>query len=279
MGKSRSTGGGSNNINWDALPDSLKELCEATGYELGEDDYGNISIYDKEYDTEIILNSSFMEVLPDYEEVHQGLLGSRADFLKEIIKSYHSMPPILKRANQFLMFDEYSKHSVFKDNNWDALHVGTNIAHGILISDHVLGSQTYTNPIRMVMAHEMGHGLDCCIRDDFGRRNGASQQLINLVDKYGSATAYSKDNFGRGFGSEAAKYREDFAETIGIVSAYQINPNFKVEDANGMVVSASKWMENHKELASWAEDYIKGVSSEDLDIPSHVMDASWFDGV
>ncbi len=263
------------NINWDKVSNTLEALCEETGYELGEDDYGNISIYDREYDTELVFTDIFMDMMEYNEEIYLDIMESPANFLKTIIKAYYEAPEFLKLSNGFIMFDDYSNHQVLQDNKWDALHQSIdNYGHGILISDRALNHPNGVNPFEHTLYHEMAHGHDFSIRDDFGRRNGATQTLMDTIDKYGSATDYSKDNYGRGFRSEFEKYQEDFAEIIGITTAYKVNPNFKVRDG-GVNISAKKWVENHKELVQWAESYVNSYPEQNIDPPAN-MDASMF---
>ncbi len=262
MGKNRSSKG----LSVGSVSNDIQSLCKYYGYELGEDSFGNISVYDRENDTELVITPIFMDMLEYNEELYQEMTGNSIEYLKQIVTAYHDAPSILKKANQFIMFDDASNHQNFKkESSWLAYHQDFfSEGHGILMSDRILTPRV---EIPFILYHEMAHGLDFTTVNGFERYAG-SHSIHNLIDKYGSATAYSKDRYGKGFDSVDTKYREDFAEIIGIVSAYKNNPDFKVNDVDGKIVSARKWVENHEELYEWGLNYVGSMSVDELEIPS-----------
>ena len=264
MGKSRRSHR-SSNVDWDGAGDDIESLCNAAGYQLTINEEGDYEIYDSEYDTKLVITSTFQMDIDYVDEVYDSIYETNSNSLKDILKAYNEAPNFLKEANQIILFDDKSNHKGPSGvGDWLGYHASYLNSHGIIINEQSLHSKT--NPLYMVLYHEMSHGLDFSTSDDYGRKYSLSRDIVKpLVDKYGSATAYSKNNYGKEFSDEQTRYMEDLAEIIGITASYKYDKNFKVIDVDGKTVKAEKWVGNHKELYDWANNFMNSHPENNID--------------
>lgn len=275
MGKNRQKAGRNSNSNsrhytnesWKTV-ETIKDIENLTGYSITFDDEGNMNVQDDEHGTTIIIDKYYLQgagkrLLNTKNNGAQakdvGENTKHPDLatydLKDVIRIYNEAPDMLKDANGLIVF---RKDNI--NNNILGEHIARGQEHAVVINPASFGKKDGAFNLSKALYHEMGHGLDYNYNylhpheaglDTFGLSSGNARfrELVKTpVTEYASFYAGTPDY-----------YKENFAESVGIVATYNNgNHDFVVDTYRNGRVPVKQWVNENKELVAETNKVLKG---------------------